>query len=509
MGRHSRRSHRGALAFCLGAAGTLAAGATLLGTACGADKIPGPGSLTFTFDASSTTPGTDGSHPLPKGTPVPFDARTDGCTNLECFQVGCTLGGTTSVSGTVYDPAKRNPLYNVVVYVPNAPLSPIPTGPSCDTCNSLYSGDPLVAATTAADGTFTLKDVPVGLQIPLVVQVGKWRTQTVIPIVLPCKNTEIADKTLTLPKSRFEGDIPNIAISTGAADTLECLLVRVGIDRSEYGPGASSPGRVHIFQGAPTPEAGTVPDTNPSAPTSASSLWASTSDLSAFDIVLLSCQGEPTSVTAADQDALVAYTGAGGRVFASHYHYAWFDTGPFGADGLARWTPQNLAISNYAAAELVTTLPNGQPFPKGLALQKWLGVTGALTSGELDIVAPRFDAVVSAANAPSQAWLTSDTHSDFPGSTEYFSFNTPVNADGGAAGQCGRVVFSDIHVGAASSDYGNPSSNPASPRTVPTGCATGELSPQEKALEFMLFDLSSCVTPDSQPPPPPPPPPNK
>jgi hypothetical protein len=47
-----------------------------------------------------------------------------------------------------------------------------------------------------------------------------------------------------------------------------------------------------------------------------------------------------------------------------------------------------------------------------------------------------------------------------------------------------------MHVGAASND------DPGLP--VPDECATGDLSPQETALEFLVFNLSSCVTPADQ-----------
>src|SRR5690606_17656061 len=47
------------------------------------------------------------------------------CSGIECDVEACPNGGTTSVSGVVYDPSGTIPLYNARVYVPNGPLDPI------------------------------------------------------------------------------------------------------------------------------------------------------------------------------------------------------------------------------------------------------------------------------------------------------------------------------------------------------------------------------------------------
>ena len=59
------------------------------------------------------------------------------CVNLQCQVVSCGGNVTTTVSGTVVTatPAQYgspDPIYNAIVYVPNAPLTPFPLGVACD-----------------------------------------------------------------------------------------------------------------------------------------------------------------------------------------------------------------------------------------------------------------------------------------------------------------------------------------------------------------------------------------
>ncbi|HEX8793284.1 MAG TPA: hypothetical protein VF765_20210 [Polyangiaceae bacterium] len=438
---------------------------------------------------------------------------------LECH-VQCENGGTTTISGKVYDPAGRNALYGVAVYVPQKPLEPlprgVPTGADACSCSALYKSGAVVSDTTKADGSFTLKDAPVGPKVPLVLQIGKWRRQVTID-VKACRTNPQADQSLTLPGFIREGNttdnMPDIAVSTGYADSLECLLTRIGLPPSEYVAGASvgTGGHIHVFSGGTEqPSAGGMigaPESQPmeGAPASDTHLWDSLEHMMPYDMTLLSCEGGETYD--AKPAVLEQYLDAGGRAFASHYHYAWF-TQPAESkqsyvppadwgDALATWTVGTSPL--LQANGLIVQSLNGSSdkFAKGAVMFEWLARNGALglfgaPPTELPMIPPRYNAKVGPANKASQPWIQDDAN----GYTMYFSFDTPVNAApkaDGTPGYCGRAVFSDLHVGGETMppDIGPP----------PAGCTHADLSPQEKALEFMLFDLSSCVIPDAVEPP--------
>jgi hypothetical protein len=92
--------------------------------------------------------------------PADAEAGLPYCNSLACLvPTGCT----TTLSGTVYDPAGRTPLYNAVVFVPTDPngtLSPIATGAkSCTSCGVSIGGYVAVAATDVT-GHFTITGVP-------------------------------------------------------------------------------------------------------------------------------------------------------------------------------------------------------------------------------------------------------------------------------------------------------------------------------------------------------------
>jgi hypothetical protein len=403
------------------------------------------------------------------------------CTNLCLKQVTCPNPAvTTTVTGTVFAPNGVDPLLNALVYVPNATVQPFTPGVSCDKCGAQASGSPLVSAVTGTDGKFTLKNVPVGSNIPLVIQLGRWRRQVIIPSVASCTNTAVGAASTRLPKNKSEGDIPLMAFSTGSVDALECVMRKIGIDDAEFtAPGAG--GRIHLYMGLIDPlsqfgqaAGGAKAVGSPNE----DQLWGTQAALNQYDMVLFPCQADQTSRTAAQQQRLINYANAGGRVFATHFSYIWlYNDAPF--SGTAMWNVEQHPSPPDQTGYVDTS------FPKGLALAQWLvKVNASTTLGQipLQVIRHDHDDVI----APSQSWMTIND-SVFPGAIVHYTFNTPVGAPSDQ--QCGRVLFDDFHVE-------NVKSSNTTGVIFPAECLAGPMTAQEKLLEFMIFDLGSCVTPD-------------
>jgi hypothetical protein len=274
-----------------------------------------------------------------------------------------------------------------------------------------------------------------------------------------------------------------MAIASGSADPFQCLLLKMGISTSEFtAPGGG--GRVHYY-------VSNGMDTSPPAPP-ITALLDDAGTLMNYDVVLLPCEGSEQRRLPPNPEPqnLVQYTAAGGRLFTTHYGYSWLEfpeNNPFPSTGV--WVPSPGPRCDSYSTPLPVTVD--QTFPKGASFAQWLVNVGSSTdAGTLTLIESRHDLYYT--DGGSQQWL----YTNIPGcnpaaAVEHMTFNTPLNPpplpDGGAGNQCGRVVYSDFHVSATAAGTG----------TFPGACIPGALTAQEKALLFMLLDVSSCVQSDN------------
>jgi hypothetical protein len=412
-----------------------------------------------------------------------------GCVGSCVVKTDCPAAmGPTTLTGTVTIPAGTLPLYNAQVYIPTGsaiPPAPV-SGATCDRCDA---SSELFSTTTDINGNFTLTNVPSGQSIPLIIRVGKWRRVVTIPSVTDCTATQLAADQTRLPRNQSEGNIPRIALSTGSADALECILRKnkLGLDDQEFTT-ESGNGRVNLYGGANGANKfnAALGGANFTAAQKvpAASWWDSYDNWKTNDIVLLSCEGaqhmEYKSTAALAN--LEHYIGDGGRVFASHWHNGWI------ANAMPPQKIQMVATFPNSSAPGTITDKINTGFTKGAALADWLILPAVWGTGTPP---PRGDLPVEGAKSTAgtvsamltQRWVDSPTMEP-----QYFSFDAPIGAD--PSTQCGQMVFTDLHV---SSGTGGDSSAAGTP--FPDGCTATSLSPQEKALIFLLFDLTNCLQP--------------
>lgn len=448
------------------------------------------------------------------GATMPNQCGLPPCQGPLCGQqMACTGMPQTTISGTVTAPGHDDtatwgtpdPIYGALVYVPNgtagAPtygVTGFTPGVACDSCSSLVSGSPLVSVTTGVDGKFTLTNAPCGTNIPLVIQLGRWRRMITIPSVACCATTSLTNTQTHLPRDHVGvmgdlfSDIPLMAFSTGSVDTLHCVLRKIGVADTEF-TDPSGTGRVHFYK-----DNGAKIDNQTPA---ASTLYSSATELAKYDMTLFECVGSQVQKTLANQQNVIDYANNGGRVFATHYSYVWLtnDTGTVASNTAPKPFSQtavwhvNQGSYDTATGYVDQTLQGDTGTQaRRIAFANWLKLVGASTTlGQIpvNVVRNDFDSVSTAAatqsGTPAQQWLYS-TGTPFTGPLHY-TFDTPVAyaPNTPPTTQCGRVLYSDFHVSDASS---------AGAR-FPTECTNGTMTPQEKTLEFMLFDLASCVGP--------------
>ena len=458
FGTAAHRGRRVAACFVILACSALGVGVALV--ACGGAPNSGfspsgaDGSTNGGGPGSPGNPSNNGDGGAPIFNPVSDDGSTPGptftdggCAGLQCQIANtCTNDGGTTIVGKVMDPAGANPLYNVLAYVPmfdpaqpskipaGYGIQPItggvnfPSGVSCDSCSYLYTGNPIAIGTTGTDGTFTITNAPSGTNIPVVVQVGKWRTHATVSTVTSCEQADAG--AINMPSSVPASDpivsMPQIAISMGGADSLECLPYRMGINpRSSR----AAPARAGIFTCSRAAAAGgIIPGTPPS---SSANMWNSLADLEKYDVSLFSCEGSET--TAANPPILEQYVNAGGRAFLSHYHYAWL-AGPLETGSTAGYTANADwgARSSRAGTATIRAPTRGaiigaedlddverrrRHVREGGRFEAWLRTSGrsgraASRRDEVAVNSPAFDPNVTSSNVYSQPWATYDTTTD-------------------------------------------------------------------------------------------------
>jgi hypothetical protein len=402
--------------------------------------------------------------------PVAAAAQASSCTGLCLQQVSCPNGGTTSVSGIVYAPNGTDPLPDVTVYVPNAAVAAFTPGVSCPVVGTPPSGSPLVGTTTAADGTFTIPDMPVGTGIPLVIVTGRWRRQFTINVTNSCGSNPVTG--IDMPQDQTQGDIPKIAVNTASADSVECVLRKVGISDSEFTV-PDGGGRINLFwasgsHGAAPP----LTATTTTVPTE-DDLLGNSDEVSNYDVLMVPCEGGEHDKPATELTNFVNFANQGGRVYSSHYAYEWMiDNPPFNA--VVNWNGKSSNSMDTGTGTVVTD------FEQGNILSQWMNDIGLSTTTPAQIAVNTIRTDFSSVNPPTQPWLTLNSTGN---PVLQFVFDTPV---GNVGNQCGRVLFNEYHVE-------NPTLTTAQLQglTFPAECSGGAMTPQEKLLEYSLFALTA------------------
>ncbi len=370
------------------------------------------------------------------------DAGDLGAGNINNPDSGNGIGqvnpNTVEVQGVTYAPNGKLPLAGVLVYWTATEPEDIPEGVYCDTCVELNEG---TSVSSDASGKFKL-DIPADREVFLVVQKGQFRRVRKINL---SEDDDKLDKELTtLPgkMDRADGDtVPTIAIMTkqtsSSYDIIHDALDKLGVEDYEF--------------------------LNSSSSASDKSVTEDIDQLSKYQIVMFPCgSGDPT---AAEQETLKQYAERGGKIYTSDHALDYISM-TFG----------EVASGISTGADGLSSSCGGEGGACGSgrfnddALSAWMDATGD-SSVELVGIYSKFS-TLNTMPFPGVDGSTTDVTPKLWSEVEDSNGNWKPASFSFTYG-CGRGMFSIFHAHSNGND----------------------LAPQEKALLFMLLEVSSCVRP--------------
>ncbi|MFH1132684.1 MAG: hypothetical protein V1754_15215 [Pseudomonadota bacterium] len=410
-------------------------------------------------------PGADGN--------VLFDAIGTGDSGGTNINRPSCPGQETTITGTVYAPNGVDPVPGATVFVPAKVPELFPPEVKCEACASLGSSYNFWTTTSLYDGTFSLEGVCPG-QRPLLLQNGRFRR--FLRLEVPANTTMPlgADKT-RLPRRSAEFDaidaIPKIAVATGDYDKMECVLNKIGLETGQF----------DLY------EAATFIRKSPAIVHSFDELVRDLAKMKTYNIIFINCTTN-TYENLLHEDAikqnLQTYVNEGGRLYVTDWSYDWIEQvagfAPFidFEPGVSGTTSEGLneAALGKDGLQVQATI-------KDKRMAQWLGGIPGTISGDNVLVEHFLTSWVMMfrSSVDTKLWVEGTVSSEDGKIRGVRPLTVTFNFK-----DCGKILFTSYHTEGREEDPFNP--------VFPNYCGFG-FSPQDRILEYLIFDIANCVGP--------------
>ena len=399
---------------------------------------------------------------------------------------GCN-GSDSIISGTTLAPNGIDPIPYVLVYVTHNSTT-FPSKAATVTCDACAKPkNPVAMTISGPGGTFALSGVTLDLggTFTVVMDTGSFRRVIRNVSVGVCKPLA-----LTAAQTRFSGDT-----------VVEDIAPRIVVASDPSGKADVNDKLVNVLDTIGVSYDTVLPDrTGGQVNGDLLGLMASPAKLAGYDIVAIPCGvlgnytvGSMITTTAAAN--LTAWLKAGGRLYSSDLAYevvAQADPAGFTwAPGPSPHAGADHGDSGVGLAKLTPPLTSIDATVDNPDLLAWLQAIKVVTApattnpvvelrdpwGAVDAITTQTDARgmplgLSFVSASVSWWVNTTTIG--PGAVHPLTAQVDVQDDNGK--RCGRIAYTSYHMQSSS--------------------AGGSLSPQERVLEYLLFQLSRCVTVD-------------